>query len=939
MKFCLAIVLLLVSFSADAQFKKFIKKAKEAVEDPDRAVKNIVDERADRKQASLDSLDNSYAISFTDNSGMINIKDDSEVMMKGYSMLVQDEEDKTEEDYLRSRLQWGKRFYEGNKLNLAILQLNLAKLGYEEASRTRDINYYETLSTLGLIYAYMGNFDKAESFTLEALEMREDALGTESPAYLASLNNRAVLYKDQGKFNEAEEELKKVIDLTRDIHGKESVYYAIALNNMAMLYQEVGRYEEAEELMNSAIEISEKQQSKRSRNQERFLTNLAILQQYSGQYDAAENTYLKVKNLQERFFKDKNNPELAHTLTNMASLYMNTEEYDKIEPLLKQAVDIYAKKFGEESFVYASARSYLGNFYRGQGRLDEAENILKESLKIRENTLGKDHPDYNESVEDLAVLYWKKKDYDKAEGYFVESLDRSLEFISKYFPPMSEAEKTRYWDKLKGGFDHFYAFTAEAHNQKPELLIKLFGYRMATKGLLMSSANKLRNEISSSNDEELKKLYRDWVDTKELLANAYGLSKKEQDEQEINIPELEEKANNYEKQLSQKSDIFKEIITPESWQPNTIASLLGEGEAAVEMIKYNMLDGHKMQPSYAALILKKSGKMNLAIIENAEQIDTRYYKYYHNTIKNKLEDTYSYDAYWKALEPHLNGIRLIYFSPDGVYSQINPNTLRWNEGQYLVDKYTIANVTTLRELKPDKDQSSGKDAVLLGFPSYGTSSVTSLPGTLKEIQAIEGLLQNRAYDVTSLKEGQATERNVKKLKSPKVLHIATHGYFIEDDKGADLTGFGLNPGTITDNPMLRAGLILANVGLNLNDQNMQGLSSMDNGLLTAYEAINLNLDKTDLVVLSACETGLGEVKAGEGVYGLQRAFVVAGAEAMIMSLWKVDDEATQMLMRNFYDQWMNGKSKMEAFKLAQQKLRKSYDHPYYWGAFVMITGS
>lgn len=168
-----------------------------------------------------------------------------------------------------------------------------------------------------------------------------------------------------------------------------------------------------------------------------------------------------------------------------------------------------------------------------------------------------------------------------------------------------------------------------------------------------------------------------------------------------------------------------------------------------------------------------------------------------------------------------------------------------------------------------------------------------------------------------------------------IVHIATHGYFLEDvDKGG--SAFGVDIENANDNPLLRSGLMLANAGGTVSGKRMPNLESNDNGILTAYEAMNLNLEGTDLIVLSACETGLGDVKAGEGVYGLQRAFLVAGADALIMSLWKVDDAATNLLMTNFYTNWIKLGNKQKAFKQAQLQLMAKFKEPYYWGAFVMM---
>jgi CHAT domain-containing protein len=160
------------------------------------------------------------------------------------------------------------------------------------------------------------------------------------------------------------------------------------------------------------------------------------------------------------------------------------------------------------------------------------------------------------------------------------------------------------------------------------------------------------------------------------------------------------------------------------------------------------------------------------------------------------------------------------------------------------------------------------------------------------MDAISKILKASGYTVTEYSQKNATEANVKTIKGPTIVHIATHGYFLADVE-TEGSAFGVNIENANDNPLLRSGLMLANAAGTVSGKRMPNLDSNDNGVLTAYEAMNLNFEGTDLIILSACETGLGDVKAGEGVYGLQRAFLVAGADALIMSLWKVDDAATK----------------------------------------------
>ncbi|MCZ6693048.1 MAG: CHAT domain-containing protein, partial [Bacteroidetes bacterium] len=234
-----------------------------------------------------------------------------------------------------------------------------------------------------------------------------------------------------------------------------------------------------------------------------------------------------------------------------------------------------------------------------------------------------------------------------------------------------------------------------------------------------------------------------------------------------------------------------------------------------------------------------------------------------------------------------------------------------------------------------KPRESNRTAVMMGFPDYGPGGqVAPLPGTKKELQNIQQVLaaSNIKTEVYLAKE--ASEEIIKEVNNPSILHIATHGFFLTDLEVESEKVFGIEVEKAKNNPLLRSGLMLAGAEKVITGE--FEISTNDNGILTAYEAMNLQLDATDIVVLSACETGLGDVKVGEGVYGLQRAFMVAGSQSVVMSLWKVSDEATQALMTDFYTIWLQTGDKRAAFKKAQLNLKSRYAAPYYWGAFVLV---
>ncbi|MCH8234470.1 MAG: CHAT domain-containing protein [Bacteroidetes bacterium] len=318
----------------------------------------------------------------------------------------------------------------------------------------------------------------------------------------------------------------------------------------------------------------------------------------------------------------------------------------------------------------------------------------------------------------------------------------------------------------------------------------------------------------------------------------------------------------------------------------------------------------------------------------------------------RKEDTLSYDHFWSPLKKHLKGIKTVYFSPDGVFNSLNLQTLyNPDKKKYLMEEVDVRIVTSTKDLLAAKSPTMPYNyVILMGNPDFGQEAqllanrninttttldslarygISALPGTKIEIENLSELFQQKGWREDVWTEKDATEDHLKNMRKPKVLHIATHGFFEPDD----------DEHTYQNNPLYRSGLLLSGAEkVFQNNENIRGNTQIgkEDGVLTAFEAMNLNIENTELVVLSACETGLGEIRNGEGVYGLQRAFQVAGARSLMISLWKVSDQVTQELMVDFYTNWLGGMSKREALKKTQLMLKEKYKSPFYWGAFVLI---
>ncbi|MDL5048846.1 CHAT domain-containing protein [Oscillatoria amoena NRMC-F 0135] len=538
-----------------------------------------------------------------------------------------------------------------------------------------------------------------------------------------------------------------------------------------------------------------------------------------------------------------------------------------------------------------------------------------------------------------------EKDYKRSKQRIEQALTNYQDFIKKYFPALSEREKAKYWNTIKGDFEFYNTLALGRLEDFKDLSDQVYNYQLLTKALLLSSSIKIRERIMSSNNEELITSFNTWVEKKELLTLALSMSPTQLAENEIDPAALNYEVERLERSLSQQSELFGQSFDNKKITFDDVKKSLKPNEVAIEMVRFRYFN-HSFTDSiiYAALYIKSDMSKPKAIINgNGARMEGRSYRLYRNSMDNQIEDLASYKTYWEPIQKELGQVSTIYLSADGVYNQITLDALEIADGKFVLDNSNIVYVSNTKDLYLRKVKSAAKPdnkASMFGNPTfYLTASrvnapITQLPGTEREINQLQFLLKQKGWITEEYIEKTATEEQIKELNSPKVLHVATHGFYKSTTEVSAEDEMEGNEAQLAQNPLMRNGLLLRGAGdlLDKTDYNY----NMENGILTAYEAMNLNLDKTDLVVLSACETGLGELQAGEGVFGLQRAFLVAGAKVLIMSMFKVDDEATQRLMLKFYQKWLNSNNMRQSFTEAKKELRADYPEPIYWGSFMMI---
>jgi CHAT domain-containing protein/Flp pilus assembly protein TadD len=780
----------------------------------------------------------------------------------------------------------------------------------------------------------------------------------------------AVLYKAMGAYADAEPLYLAACEIYKTALGKNHPDYATSLNNLAAFYSEIGNYQRAKSLYQESLEIIRKELGKEHPYYTSSLNNLAELYKTMGDYDSAKPLYLEALEIDKKILEE-NHPDYATDLNNLAGLCNEIGDYENAELLYQKALEILLANFGKKHPNYATALQNLANLYSEMGNFNSAKPLLLEAIEIQKTALGKTHPDYAQSLNNLAGLYLDMDDLPRAEPLFAETIELVKMQVEALLPSLTEAQREAFVQSIQVYFRNFYIFAIQYYEQKPEIAGTWFNLQLTTKAMLFRASQKMHNQIIQSGNQTLIDQYKAWKSQKIYLGKLLEMSLEEKTEQGIS-PEIErqlqEETDRLEKEISLQSEIFANTNRTRRYTWQDIQKQLQPGEAAVEIVRFtNFQKGQPDSVKYIALVVKPQSQYpEMVVLDNGHELETRSLTYYRNLIRAQREDTYSYAKYWQPIQAGLQGVRKVYFSADGVYNSINLLTLfNPNTRQFLADELDIQMLTNTKDLVKPKTAPKRLDrGVLIGFPDYNNAptdslptrdersidllanqtvrldttqrffngnSISPLPGTKTEVGNIAQVFTQAQIDHAAYLEDDATESLVKSLRYPDVLHISTHGFFMADVPKDTIQKrlLGMDSKVLAQNPLLRSGLLLTGA--------KQALETGSEGILTAYEAMNLHLDYTRLVVLSACETGLGEIRNGEGVYGLQRAFQTAGAQTVLMSLWKVSDEATQEMMSLFYDYWLTQKQEIhQAFRNAQQQLRQKHPEPYFWGAFVMV---
>jgi CHAT domain-containing protein len=854
------------------------------------------------------------------------------------------------------------------------LEYNLLALKIKEkVLGKKHPRYALSIGNLAFTYSTLGNYNKALEYNLLALEIYGKIVGKEHPSYALSLNNIAIIYSSLGDYNKALGYNILALEIREKAVGKEHPDYAWSLSNIGLNYMDLNNYNKAVEYNLLALKIREKAFGKEHPDYALSIVNLAFIYLNLGDYNKALEYNLLALKIREKAF-GKEHPDYAWSLNNIGVNYTNLHNYNKALEYNLLALKIREKVFGKEHRAYALSLNNIAVNYLNLGNYKKALEFNLLAHVIYEKVIGKEHPDYALSLNNIAFNYADLNQYNKALQFLTQSLDVSLNSFSKNKFGLTPAIQSSYKKTIELSIQHLASLSCI----ESSLISTLHDKWLGINGMIGSDQNQLRRRIELSDDRVLITLFDELTTSQFQLVKYNELSLVQRKEKESQIILLEKKITELQSKLNNYSIGFSEMN--HTFSSRDEVNNLKYSEVLVDIMRFPFYDfkSNMWSDSIKYLVFISSSKDSVADYvyfhkgKELEEINFENYKYQATNFDNKteLKDTSFYNSFWKPIAEKIGDAKTIYVSLGGVYNNINLNTIyNPTTGKYLIEEKDIRIVNSARDFvlskESEKKNYTSNTASLFGFPNFdGNTTVTAdtsdlfastrdlnsfwldsltrggmkakpLPATKTEVENISSTLKSKGWQVNSFLAENASETNIKKQESPRILHVATHGYFFQDIPLENNNNriLGMDRKQVVQDPMLRSGLLLTGANKTLKGEPTTG----ENGLLSAAEASLLDLRETELVVLSACETGKGEIKNSEGVYGLRKAFADAGAQNIIMSLWKVDDKVTKEFMSRFYEIWLNDRSTIrEAFNKTQLEIKANYPEPYYWGAFILV---
>lgn len=835
----------------------------------------------------------------------------------------------------------------------------------EHVRGSRHPDHATILNNMAQLYSEIGSYEKAESLGWEAMDITREAYGENDPMLIYPGTVLANIYKEQGDYKTAETLLLKTKQLAKNYYEEDHPNYLNVQHNLGVFYYELGNYDLAEPLYllvkDRYVDIYGENHSEHV-NVLNSLGALYMARMMNAKEAAsledfakkAEECYHTILSIDSSTI-DLGGQDFALHLNNAAELHRLIGEYDVAEKFYLNAINNLTTLFGEDYIGLGVNYNNLALLYERKGANAEAMQCYQKAIAIKEKHFDKNNLSLANSYVNLASLLGKEGRISEAQNYFEKGLKIDNENIELNFSFLSSEEKFNYLNNTKYYIDLLYSFGGEYQDKQASITALMYDTELRNKELILKSSNQLKEQVMKSKDVELIETYENWIGLKKELAT---LSSLPEDKRSVGIDTLKLTVEKLEKELNRKGGI-QTLEETAGWKD--IKKQLNEGQAAIEFIHFYW-QGDTVFPVYGALVLTKESESPRFIkLCNEEQLIALLGDYGGNNFAY-IQEIYGksgnlnpllYQLIWEPMMDQLKEINEVFYAPTGLLNKVSFSAMGTSNLAYLSDRFTLNQLSSTASMTHPNGSLKSNDIALFGGAKYSGESSSDdvwkyLPGSKIEVEQIEAQFKMNGGNVQLFAGKESTEEAFKLLEeTPRtIVHVATHGFFypdlsefesaelaVSEEEEVSFRGGGKGYATFVKNsdPLMRSGIVFSGA----NDVWEKEETTGEDGVLTAFEVANMNLSGVKMVVLSACETGLGDIKGSEGVYGLQRSFKAAGVERLIMSLWQVPDKETQEFMNQFYKALLKTNDPHKAFLAAQNSMKVTLD-PYYWGAFVLI---
>jgi len=879
------------------------------------------------------------------------------------------------------------RYGEAEPLYKHCLQLRKEVLGPKHPSTLNSIN------SLAGLYESQGRYGEAEPLYKRFYQLSEEVLGPKHPHTLTSINNLAGLYESQGRYGEAEPLYKHCLQLREEVLGPKHPSTLTIINNLAVLYKSQGRYGEAEPLYKRFYQLSEEVLGPKHPHTLTSINNLAFLYVSQGRYGEAEPLYKHCLQLRKEVLGPKH-PHTLGSINNLAGLYKSQGRYWEAEPLYKRCLLLSEEVLGPKHPNTLGSINNLAELIRSQGRYGEAEPLYKRCLLLSEEVLGPKHPSTLTSINNLALLYNSQGRYGVSEPLYkrclllseevlgpkhphtltsllnyssclvmlkkenqallnLKKLELSLRhYASDMLKSTQQLRVRRNFMISKSNFQHVL-FTLAFHSKNPSIQAFAGNVMLRWKCVQEEAETIMNSLIHSTQDLRIIQLGKN-INSLRRQMSVFN--------PKVDMNALIQELEQQEIKLAKLSNAYQDYLNKSNVRMDDLKLMLPPKTAVIELKQYQhcnfKTDEFEDIRLAAALILPNANRIILEDLGPRKEVLEIFEKV--RKAKNQKEKKISlkqlYSKLFGVFDQHIEQYETIYISPDGLAHKIAFSRLILPDGRFWIERQSLCRIQTSRDLlDPAKQKNQGTLVAMGGidynqFPGIEEKSTPHrsdahdlersikrtaekieyfkpLPSSKIEIEYIKvPYLLSQQKTPLIFRDASASENQLKHLKAPPhVLHLATHGFYL--DKSED----------VTERPMLLSGLALA--GCNLGLKGEKGPENED-GLLYAIEVAGLDLSGTELVVLSACDTGKGTIDYSEGVYGLLRAFRLAGAQNIVMTLWSLQDQSAKDFFTSFYKTWLSqsNMTPLKALRQTQLSFIKQNKDSELWAPYVMVVG-